>query len=214
MKLLYFSALLTALFLHGCVQHVSPQETTQLQPLGNTVAFLPFHNDYLDLTGKLTTAASKQSRQSSTELTIVSSQKLQKARKALKLPNNFNMNNVTAIKLGNITGAHAVVFGHLKTPVVDENESYVERTKCKNAVCWRIKVACKKRTVRLAAEIKVLKVSTAEIIYDETLRKEQQWRHCADDGEHLPAIPTATQKLADKIAEDFTRHLTQLTVQF
>lgn len=215
MKTASFLLLLSAaLFLNGCVKHLSSEHVQEGHALNmtnsKTVLFIPFQNDDLHFTDKLKAALLKQPLYGQPCISAVDSGQRRKAMSGFKQLNSTVVDNATAVQLGMLAGADAVVFGRLNMPAVNDKADYIERTKCKDALCWKIKVACMERTVELAVKVMMIKVSTAESIYDETLRQKRQSRRCADDNTTFTSTPAAARQLADTIAEDFAHQLPQL----
>ncbi len=205
MKTPYLFLLFNAvLFLNGCTQSPAPETLNRSDLPGKKIAVIPFDHDSADLTGKLA-----QQVDGKADFVVINSAEVTSLMNEHSIKTSARMDDADAVKLGQLTGVKAVVSGAVDAPTLYDDHYYVERTKCQKEQCWRVKVACMKRTVGLTVEINMINVSTANIVYTEKVHQEKSWSRCADDTKTVPSKYTGVQQLADTIAESFADKLTQ-----
>lgn len=205
-----------ALLLNGCAQKVTVKalEPAEVSGAANTknIAVTPFHRDYVNLADKIEVSISKQRIDGKPYFTVINRTDLDTIISEQKIQNSGLMDESTAVEVGNLLGAQAIISGSVNPPSLHDDHYYVERTKCKgkgdDRKCWEVKVSCKKRTIALSAQIRMVNVSTGEIIYADNVSRQQQWSHCADDSRTIPSKQSGTQYLANSIASNFAYKLT------
>lgn len=202
----------TALLLSGCAQKVTVKalEPAEVSGAANTkqIAVTPFHHDHVNLADKIEVSISKQRIDKKPYFTVINRTDLAKIIDEQKIQNSGLMDESTAVEVGNLLGAQAIISGSVNPPSLHDDLYYVTRTKCKKENCWEVKVACKKRTIALSAQIRMINVATGEIIYADNVSRQQQWSHCADDTKTLPSKQSGAQQLANSIASNFAYKLT------
>lgn len=200
------------LLISGCAQKVTVKalEPAEINGAANTknIAVTPFHHDYVNLADKIEAYISKQRINGKPYFNVINRTDLNKVIKEQKIQNSGLIDESTAVEVGNLLGAQAIISGSVDAPTLHDDHYYVERTKCKDGKCWKVKVSCKKRTIGLSAQIRMINVSTGGIIYADNVRRQKQWNHCADDSKTLPSKQSGTQQLANAIASNFTYKLT------
>jgi hypothetical protein len=206
-----------AFLISGCAQTAATQtlEPAEISGTANTrnIAIVPFHNDYADLTGKIEASIAKQELDGEPWFTLSDRSSVEKVISQKKLKSGDEVDASTAVKLGKVLRAQAVISGTLNTPELQDNQYDTTRTKCtgkgKERRCWEVKVSCKKRTIALSADIRMVDVVTAELLYADRVSRVNAWHVCADDSHHtLPSKKSAVQSFADDIARDFVNKLT------
>ena len=201
-----------ALLFSGCAQKVTVKalEPAEINGAANTknIAVTPFHHDYVNLADKIEASISNQRINGKPYFKVINRTDLNKIIAEQKIQNSGLIDESTAVEVGNLLGAQAIISGSVDVPTLHDDRYYVERTKCKDGKCWKVKVSCKKRTIGLSAQIRMINVSTSGIIYADNVRRQQQWSHCADDTRTLPSKQAGTQQLANSIASNFAYKLT------
>lgn len=211
--LLPFSILL---LLSGCAQKVTVQalEPAEIGGAANTknIAVTPFHHDYVNLADKIEASISKQSIDGKPYFTVINRTDFDKIITEQKIQNSGLLDESTAVEVGNILGAQAIISGSVDSPTMQEQRYYTTRRKCRGKGeerrCWDVKVMCKRRTIGLSAQIRMVDVSTAGIIYADTLHRENSWSVCADSSRTLPSKASAAQSFANAMARSFAYKLT------
>lgn len=205
-----------ALLLNGCAQKVTVKalEPAEINGAANTknIAVTPFHQDRVNLADKIEASISNQRINGKPYFKVINRTDLDKIIKEQKVQNSGLIDESTAVEVGNLLGAQAIISGSVDIPTLHDDHYYVERTKCKGKGderrCWEVKVSCKKRTIGLSAQIRMINVSTGGIIYADNVRRQKQWSHCADDQRTLPSKQSGSQYLANSIASNFAYKLT------
>jgi len=213
-RILYI--LMIALLFAGCAQKVTLKalESAEINGAANTkyIAVTPFHQDHVNLADKIEASISKQRIDGKSYFTVINRRDINKVIKEQKLQNSALIDESTAVEVGNLLGAQAIISGSVDVPTLHDDHYYVERTKCKGKGderrCWKVKVSCKKRTISLSAQIRMINVTTRSIIYEGDIRRQQYWSRCADDSKTLPSREAGTQYLANSIANSFAYKLT------
>lgn len=196
------------LLLSGCTKSPSTaaqDETVNRLPGAKTVALIPLNNDDIALTEKMRIAV--ESGNTNPPVAVVTTPIVDTAGKASDISKVTVPDAADALLLGRKIGADAVLFGRIHAATLNDAESYVERTRCNDNICWRVKVACKERTVALSAEVGMVDVMRAESIFDETLQHQRQWQSCADELKPLPSRQTGARQLADTLAEEIAQRV-------
>lgn len=204
------------LLISGCAQKVTPEtlDPAEISSAANTrnIAVIPFHHDYVNLTGKIESSIAKQQLDGEPYFSLSDRTDVEKAISERNLNGGDELEASMAVKIGKVLGAQAIISGSVDTPEIQEKDYDVTRTKCKGKGeerrCWEVKVMCKKRTIALSADIRMVDVETSGIIYADTMRRESAWHVCADDSHTLPSKKSAVQSFADDIARDFANKLT------
>lgn len=201
-----------ALMINGCAQKVTVKalEPAEIKGMAKTkrIAVTPFRQDSVNLADKIEVSISKQQIDGKPYFTVINRKDLKKVIREQKIQNSGLVDTSTAVEVGNLFGAQAIISGSVNKPTLQDKLYYVERTKCKDDKCWKVRVSCKKRTIGLSAQIRMIDVSTGGIIYADNISHKKEWKHCADDTKTLPSKRTGAQYLANSIANNFAYKLT------
>ena len=207
---------LMTFLINGCAQKVTvkalaPAEISAASKTKN-IAVTKFHPDSINLTDKVEAAISKQRIDGKPYFTVINRSDFNKVIKEQKIQNSGLVNESTAVEVGEILGAQAIISGSVEKPTLKDDHYYVERTKCRGKgearQCWKIKVSCVKRTISLTAQIRMIDVKTSTVISADNVHRHQQWSRCADDSRALPTKQAGAQNLANSIANNFAYRLT------
>lgn len=205
--LLLMPVLFTACSQKVTVSALQPAEIAQASQT-KKIAVTAFRTDYVNLADKIEASIASQSIDGKPYFTPINRSDLDKIIKEQKLQNSGLLEPSTVVEVGNLLGAQAIISGSVNKPSMKDDYYYVERTKCKDDKCWKVRVSCKKRTITLSAQIRMIDVSNAGIIYADTPSRKRQWSHCADDTRTLPSLNAGAQQLARSIANSFAYKLT------
>jgi len=214
--LTYCLALFVPLLIGGCAQTAAPRTLGEVE-IGSAanarnIAVIPLHDDFIDLTGKIEALLAGQMLDGKPYFTLSDRATIERLISEHNLKNGDILEVSTAVGLGKALGAQAVISGAVDTPETHEQLYDVTRTKCKGEGeqrrCWEVKVMCKKHTVTLTADIRMVDVATSDILYADTMRRENAWHLCADSNNSLPSKASAVQSSADDIARDLVYRLT------
>lgn len=200
----------------GCAQKVTVKalEPAEINGAANTknIAVTPFHQDSVNLSDKIEAAVSNQSIDGKPYFNVINRSDLKKIVEEQKIQNSGLIDASTAVEVGNLLGAQAIISGSVDIPTLHDDPYYVERTKCRGKgeerQCWKVNVACLNRTIGLSVQIRMIDVSTAGIIYADNVTRKKQWNHCVDDTRTLPSKASGSQYLANTIANEFAYKLT------
>jgi len=212
----FFLVLLTilALFLSACSQKVTIKalHPAEIHRVSSTkmISIAPFKNDRVNLSGKIETKLAQHRLDGEKYFTIISRKDFNKIIKEQKIQNSGLIDQNTAVEVGNLIGAQAIVSGDVGRVSSSDTKYYENRfrcadKKCKETVIYRVR--CTKRTVGLTADMRIVDVVRGDIIYADTMRRNQVYRHCSDDSNPLPSKDMVAQKLAISIADSFTYKL-------
>jgi len=202
--------------INGCAQKVSVKalEPAEISAASKTknIAVTKFSPDYVNLTDKIEAAISKQRIDGTPYFTVINRSDFKKVIKEQKLQNSGLVDASTAVEVGEILGAQAIISGSVDQPTLSDDYYYVERTKCRgkgeNRQCWKVKVSCQKRVISLSAQLRMINVKTTGVIFADNVRRQQKWSRCADDSRTIPSKQAGAQYLANNIANNFAYRLT------
>jgi len=204
-----------AFFINGCAQKVNVRalEPAEIDRVAYTkrIAITNFKNDRVGLAGKIEAKLAQFQIDGKNYFRVISRDDLDKVIQEQKLQSSGLVDEDTAVKLGEIVGAQAIISGRVSTPTKQDSYFYEQRIKCADLKCKEIvtyQVRCMKRLFSLSADLKIVDVAKTDIIYADTITKGAMYKHCLDDSRALPSTEMAAQNLANKIAEHFTYKLT------
>ena len=209
---LLYTAFTIAFLFSGCAQKVQIKalEPAEINGAATTkiIAVVPFQNDHVRLSDKIETTISQQRIDGKPYFTLVNRSDRNTLLAEQRFQNSGLTDPSTAVEVGNILGAQAIISGSLNPTTIHDDHYYKTRRKCKDERCWDVKVSCKHRTIGLSAQIRMINVSTANIIYADTVSRQRRWSRCSDDQKTLPSKQAGAQHLANSIANHFAYKLT------
>jgi len=214
-SLLVFTLLLIVTFLGACGKKVAIRalEPAEVDRLSKTkrIAVLNFKNDTVGLARKIEAKLAAYKINGKNYFTVVGRNDLDAVLNELKLQSSGLVNEKTAVKVGELIGADAIISGDVREPTKEDTYFYEKRVRCADKKCKKLayyNVRCMKRIVGLAAEIRIVDVSRGDLIYADTLSKNSVFKHCDDDGRVIPSTMIVAQSLAEAMAREFTYKLT------
>jgi curli biogenesis system outer membrane secretion channel CsgG len=214
-KLIVILLPLVSIFISGCAQKVGMKalEPAEVDRASQTkkITVTDFAYDDIGLSNKIEANLASHKINNQNYFTIVSRGDFDKIIREQKLQNSGLVDTSTAVEVGNLIGAQAIISGNVGRLSSSDTHYYEERSKCADKKCKEVytyNVGCTKRVVGLSAELKMVDIAAGDIIYADTLSKNAAYYHCSDDSRTIPSIESAGQSLASSIANDFTFKLT------
>ncbi len=199
----------------GCTQQVQIRalEPAEVDRAANTkmIAVTEFKNDRVGLSGKIESILAKQKLDGKAFFTLMSRSDLNKIISEQKIQNSGLMDPSTAVEVGRLMGAQALISGDVGRVSLQDTNYYETRVKCADKKCkstYNYNVRCIKRVIGLSAQLRMVDVTRGDIIYADTLSKNSKWSHCEDDSRAMPSREMGAQKLALSIAKRFAYKLT------
>lgn len=199
----------------ACSQKVNVRalEPAQIDRASATkkITVTSFKNDLVGLSGKIESGLASQSIDNKRYFTIVSRADFDKVIREQKLQNSGLIETSTAVDVGNLIGAEAIISGNVGSVTSNDSYYYEERSRCADKKCKsyiKYKVKCLNRVVGLSSEIRMVDVGRGDIIYADNMSKSANYYHCSDDSRSIPSQEIAAQSLASSIARNFTYKLT------
>jgi len=212
--LLFITTILMFL-ITGCAQKVNVRalEPAEIDRVSNTkkITVTSFQNDRVGLSRKIEANLASFSIDTKNYFTMISRNDFEKIIKEQKLQNSGLVEAGTAVRVGELIGAEAIISGNVGSPTSQDTRFSESRVKCADKKCSDLvyyKVRCTKRAVGLSAEIRIVDVQKGDIIFADTLDKNAVYKHCSDDSRALPSRDMAAQKLSVAMANEFTYRLT------
>lgn len=206
------------LIMTGCAQKVQIKalQPAEISRAAETkkIAVSQFQHDRVDLSGKIEAKIAQHRLDGKPYFTTLSRQDLDKVLSEQKIQNSGLIDQSTAVEVGKVMGAQAIISGSVGEPSSSDTGFYETRTKCNKDQCWEVQVSCTKRVAGLASEIRMIDTQKGDIIYADTINKTGEWKHCNDDSRALPSAAMAAQSLADNIGEAFVYKLMPHYVYF
>lgn len=207
--------LIFMIIMSGCSQKVLIKvlEPAEIDRASATkkISVVSFKNDKVGLSNKIETILVNKKIDNEKYFTVVSRKDLNKIINEQKLQNSGLIDLSTAVEVGNLIGAQAIISGSVGRATLKDTRYYADRIRCQDLKCKKFtiyKVRCTKRLVGLSAEIRMVDVTKGDVIYANKMNQTSTWKHCIDNSRLLPSREIAAQLLADKMAEDFTHKLT------
>jgi len=207
--------ILGVFLMSGCAQKITIKalEPAEIDRVAYTkrIAITNFKNDRVGLSRKIEAKLAQFQINGKKYFRVISRDDLEKVIEEQKFQNSGLVDDKTAVKLGEIVGAQALISGRVSSPTKQDSYFYETRIRCADLKCKELvtyKVRCMKRVFSLSADLKIVDVANTDVIYADTLTKGSMYKHCSDDSHALPSTEMAAQDLANKIATSFTYKLT------
>ena len=202
-------------FATGCAQKVSIRalEPAEIDRAANTkkVAVSSFYHDRVGLSSKIEANLARVKIDGKNYFTMISRNDFNKIIKEQKVQNSGLIDPSTVVSVGGLIGADAIISGNVGRATAQDTPFYARRVRCANKKCDKVDyydVRCTKRVVGLSAELRMVDVAKGDIIYADTMNPTAVYEHCLDDSMALPSREIAAQRLAQRIANDFSYRLT------
>lgn len=127
---------------------------------------------------------------------LIDRQKLDSVTKELALGQTGLINESTASKVGQMSGAKGIYTGSYNAEARDTRGSET-RSKCIDKDCKKSRdyqVACTTRTVSVSANPKLIEVETGRVLYAMTLTGSAASQHCTDESAGLDTVDSLVQQ--------------------
>lgn len=214
-RVLLYATLIIAFFFNACTQRVTVRalEPAEVDRAASTkkVSVTSFQNDRVGLASKIETNLARVQIDHRPYFTMVNRSDFQTVIHEQKLQSSGLIDTKTAVNIGDLIGAEAIISGNVGYPSMNDSLFYEERTRCLDKKCKHLEyynVRCKKRVIGLSAEIRMIDVSRGDVIFADTMNPVRVFKHCIDDSRALPSREMIAQELAQSIASSFTYRLT------
>lgn len=212
-KILLITITLTTILFSGCATkvNVTALKPAEINAISKTkrISVVNFKNDSMNLSGKIESKLSDSLIDGKQYFTIVDRNNLENVLKEHRLQNSGMTEDNQIVEAGKITGAQAIISGYATKPSISDSYYTTERTVCnKNKECWNKRIRCTKRTGTLSSVLKITNVESGQIMYSKNYVESNSWNKCNDDRYTLPTLRNISERLAERIANDFTRRLT------
>ena len=216
---LFFALTTIMLFMSGCTQKVivkalNPAEVGEMASK-KKVAIVDFKNDTYGLSGKIESKIASHKLDKKRYFTVLSRKDLNKIIDEQKLQFSDLMDERSITRIGKFTGAQAIVSGEVTTANVSHSSYIRERQRCseydKKNKCLRYQtynVVCKTIRAEMSANINIVDVETALIIYGDSITKGYNADTCRYDtllGENQ-VLNMLSNAIADKFVYKLTPH--------
>ena len=222
--LVSFSALL---MMSGCAQKVkikalAPAEVGVMASK-KKVAISKFKNDKYGLSGKIESKIASHTLNGKKYFTVVSRKDLNKVVSEQKLQSSELMDEHTATRVGKLIGAQAIINGEIASASATSDKYIEDRVRClkyvKNQGCIQYQkyfVTCRTVQASVSANINIVDVETASVIYGDTLTKNYSGDTCKNDlyGSKILSKGQAINKLINSISSEFVYKLTPNYIYF
>lgn len=211
----YFSlTFLSIIFMSGCSQKVlikalEPAEIDRAT-LTKKISVTNFQNDTIGLSNKIESKIMSKRINDKSYFTLISRKDFDKIISEQKIQNSGLVDVSTAVQIGNLIGAEAIISGNVGRVAYSDTDYYERRTRCLDKKCKSVSeynVRCTKRTIGLSADLRMIDIAKGDVIYANTFSKSGEWSHCSDDSSALPSVEIVAQNMANIIAEEFTSKL-------
>lgn len=207
---LFFIVIISA----GCSQKVTIRalEPAQIDraALTKKVSVLPFEHDRVGLSDRIESNLANQKFNNKNYFTMINRKDFDKILAEQKIQNSGLVEISKAVEVGNLLGAEAIISGSVGRASSSDTYYYETRLGCADKKCKELvpyQVRCTKRITSLSSEIRMVDVSKGDIIYADSMDKSLEYSHCSDDSNPLPSTEITAQKLANAMADSFTRKL-------
>jgi len=207
--------ILSLVFFTACSPKVNIQalQPAQVDSVSQTkiIAMHNFKGDSMGLSSKIQTHLASKKINNKNYFTLVSRDDIQRVLHEQKLQDSGLLDESTAVELGNLLGAQALITGSISDKSSSDSRYYVKRSKCVDKECKEKKeysVACTSRTINLAAQIRIVAVEKGDIIFSDNLHAKKEWNACSDRDDVLPSKHHGLDLLSSKLASSFSAKLT------
>lgn len=213
-KVFFIVSVALLLIMSGCSQKVNVRvlEPAEIDRVAYTkkITVTDFSNDRVGLSRKIEANLANVNIDNKNYFTMISRNDFEKIIKEQKLQNSGLVEQKTAVKVGELIGAQAIISGNVGSPTSQDSSFYENRARCADKKCKTLtyyKVRCVNRAVGLWAEVRIVDVEKGDLIFADRLSKNRVYKHCSDYSSALPSRDMAAQSLADMMADEFTYRL-------
>ncbi len=219
------------MLMSGCAQkkvNIKMLEPAEVGVLANKkkIAVTKFKNDTIGLAGKIESNLAKANIDGKKYFTVVDRNQMHKILAEQKLQSSELIDPATASKIGKLIGVQAMITGEVVTATGTMGSYKKDKKEClnytKDGQCARwhfYKVTCKTTSATVAANMHIIDVQTAAVLYGDSYNKTYNADSCKAGETNLGLLVLDTgpkqilsknqaiSKLADEIAKEFTLKL-------
>ncbi len=219
--------LISILLFSGCAQKITiralaPAEVNVMASK-KKIAVSQFKNDKYGLSGKIESKIANHKLDGKRYFTVVSRKNLNTILNEQKLQSSELMDESTATRVGKLIGAQAIINGEIASASATSDKYLEDRVRClkyvKDKGCIKYQkyfVTCKTVQASVSANINIVDVETASVIYGDTLTKDYNGDSCKNTifSNRILSKGQALNKLINSIASEFVYKLTPNYIYF
>ena len=222
MQYIFFSILLfSALLTSGCASKqtlsIKTLEPAQVSTLADKkhIAVTRFQNDSIGLAGKIEASLADLKVGGKKYFTVINRQQINKILAEQKLQSSAMFDPTTAARIGKLIGVAAIITGEVSFATGTMRTYRKERKEClryykdgSGCAYWHFyNEPCHVTTATVAANMSIIDVQTAEVLYGDFYNKSYNADSCQNYDEKLLSKAQAINKLAEDIAREFALKL-------
>jgi len=187
------------------------------------VAVSRFKNDRYGLSGKIESKIARHKLNGKRYFTVVSRKNLNTVLAEQKLQSSELMDERTATRVGQLIGAQAIINGEIASASATSDKYIEDRVRClkyeKDKGCIKYQkyfVTCRTVQASVSANINIVDIETASVIYGDTLTKDYSGDSCKNQffNSKILSKGQALNKLINSIASEFVYKLTPNYIYF
>lgn len=198
------------LFFAGCSQKINiktvePAKVNRAADVKKITVF-KFLDDDIGFSGKLETQLSKKTIYDKPYFTVVNRSEIDRILDEQRLQYSGLVDSKTAIKVGKLIGVQGIVSGEVSDSSMNESYFSQKRTKCLDKKCREFRiyhVPCVNVNFSLTVNLKLTDVQYGDIIYADSISKNNSYSHCRDMSGGIPTKASVMDYLSDYIVDDF-----------
>jgi hypothetical protein len=216
-KLLLLLGTTVAIMTTGCVQKVRMKvlEPAEVGAMADNkkIAVTTFKKDhYVGLASKIETQLTKQIIDGKPYFTTVDRKSISNVIKEQKLQSSGLMDENTAVQIGKLVGAQALISGEITSTSSSDTNYQETRTKYRNPLkpletAYTVNVWCKKRVIGMGASIKIVDIRRGSLVYADSLVKNKTYKSCRDSSRALPSKQQGIETISGEMAAEFAKKL-------
>jgi len=223
---LLFCIFIITFFISGCAQKVTikalePAEISEMATK-KQIAISEFKNDRYGLSGKIESQIAKHKLDKKRYFSVVSRKDLDNVISEQRLQSSELMDEATSTRVGRLIGAQVIINGEIALANATADKYIENRKDClqyyKDGGCARYKyykVVCNTVQASVSANINIVDVETASLIYGDTITKEYSADSCKMGQTNLGllVIDTGPKQILSR-AQALNRLTTSLASEF
>jgi len=213
---LFFVSIIILLLLSACTQKT---KITLLEPAlidikAKNIAVLPFKNDtQIGMSGEIESNLNAVRFNAQPYFKMVDRKVLNKVLNEQKRQQSGLFDEGMAAEMGALIGAEVLVSGDIVSLELSYAETKEKRRECRKKKCRKKEdyhyytVPCLSRRVNLVTNIRVIQVSSAEVLHSEKLKAARVNKQCEDGRASFISKVGAGQSMAKSMAKTFVKKL-------
>lgn len=194
----------------GCSQKINiktvePAQVNRAADVKKITVF-KFLDDNIGFSSKLETQLSKKTIFDKHYFTVVNRNEIDRILEEQRLQYSGLVDTKTAIKVGKLVGVEGIVSGEVTNSSMNRNHYRERRTRCLDKKCNEVRVYfafCVKANYNLTVNLKLTDVQYGDIIYADSVSKNDSYTSCEDSARSLPSKAAVMDYLSNYIVDDF-----------